>query len=55
LKVISEWESERGGEGGCSSTKAENEMESRFLLDVVIGKSSSIFELFTSEDETLGF
>merc|ERR1719384_950277 len=28
-------------------------MESRFLLDIVIGKSSTIFQLLTSENQTL--
>ncbi len=28
-------------------------MQGRFLLDVVIAKSASIFELFAGEDETL--
>jgi hypothetical protein len=28
-------------------------MESGFLLNVVVGKSAAIFELFSSKDETL--
>ena len=36
-----------------SSSKSEDEMESGLFLDVVIGKSSSIFELLTSEDKSL--
>ena len=28
-------------------------MESRFFLDVVVGKSSSVLKLLSSEDETL--
>ena len=28
-------------------------MQGRFLLDIVIAKGASIFELFASEDETL--
>jgi len=28
-------------------------MKSRFLLDIVVWKSTAIFQLFTSEDETL--
>ena len=28
-------------------------MKSRFLLDVVVGKSSTIFELFSSKDQSL--
>jgi len=36
-----------------TTSKSENKVESRFFLDVVIGKSASIFELFSSEDESL--
>ena len=36
-----------------SASKSEDEMESGLFLDVVIGKSSSVFELLTSEDESL--
>ena len=36
-----------------SASKSKDEMESGLLLDVVIRKSSSIFELLTSEDESL--
>merc|ERR1712007_269238 len=36
-----------------TTSKSENEMESRFLLDVVIRESSTVFELLTSEDESL--
>src|ERR1700733_7901265 len=35
-----------------ATTKTENEMESRLLLDVVIRKSSTVLELFASEDKT---
>ena len=28
-------------------------MKSRFLLDVVVGESTAVFELFSSEDESL--
>jgi len=28
-------------------------VKSRFLLDVIVGKSSSIFELFASKDQSL--
>ena len=36
-----------------ASSESEDQMESRFLLDVVVSKGSAIFELFTSEDESL--
>jgi len=36
-----------------SSSKAENQMESRFLLDVVVRKGSAVFELLSGEDEAL--
>ena len=36
-----------------SSSESQNEMESGFLLDVVIGESSVVFELLSSENESL--
>jgi hypothetical protein len=36
-----------------SSSQSENQVKSRFLLDVVIRKSSAVFELLSSEDESL--
>merc|ERR1719466_742671 len=36
-----------------SSSETENKMKSALLLDVVIRKSSSILQLFTSKDESL--
>merc|ERR1719166_839805 len=36
-----------------TTSKSEDEMEGRFLLDVVVGESSSILELLSSEDESL--
>ena len=36
-----------------TTSKSEDEMESGLLLDVVIGESSSILELLTSEDKSL--
>merc|ERR1712102_195640 len=36
-----------------TSTKTENQVKSRLLLDVVVGKGSSVLELFASEDEPL--
>ena len=36
-----------------TTSKSEDEMESGLFLDVVIGEGSSIFELLSSEDESL--
>merc|ERR1712180_77495 len=36
-----------------SSSEPKNEMESGLLLDVIIGQSSSVFELFSCEDQPL--
>ncbi len=36
-----------------ASTKPENQVKGRFLLDVVIGECAAVFELFASKDETL--
>ena len=36
-----------------TSTKTENKVESRLLLDVVIRKGTAILELLTSKDKTL--
>jgi len=36
-----------------TTSESEDEMKSGLLLDVVIGESSSIFELLSSEDESL--
>ena len=36
-----------------SSSKSQDQVESGFLLDVVIGKSSSILKLLSSEDKSL--
>jgi len=36
-----------------TTTETEDQMESGLLLDVVVGESATVFELFTSEDETL--
>ena len=36
-----------------ATSESEDEMESRLLLDVVIRKSSAVFELLSSEDESL--
>jgi hypothetical protein len=35
------------------TTESEDKMESRFLLDVVVGESTAIFELFAGEDQAL--
>jgi len=36
-----------------TSSKSQDEMESRLLLDVVIGESSTILELLSGEDKSL--
>jgi hypothetical protein len=36
-----------------ASSKTENEVESRFFLNIVVRKSATIFELFAGEDQTL--
>jgi len=36
-----------------SSSKSEDQVEGRFLLDVVILKGATVFELLSSEDESL--
>merc|ERR1712198_377059 len=47
-----------GGEGLllallATSSQAEDKVEGRLLLDVVVGKSATILELLASEDQTL--
>ena len=40
--------------GSCSSTsESEDQVESGFLLDVVVRKSSAVFKLLAGEDESL--
>jgi hypothetical protein len=36
-----------------TTTETENQVKSGFLLDVVVGQSTTIFELLASEDKTL--
>ena len=36
-----------------ATTKSEDQVKGRLFLDIIIGKSSAIFQLFTSENETL--
>merc|ERR1712112_742027 len=36
-----------------STPKSQDQVKGRLLLDVIIGKSSSILELFSSEDQSL--
>ena len=50
----------KGSQGGldldgssATSSKSEDEMEGRFLLDVVVGKGPAIFQLFSSENKSL--
>merc|ERR1711930_12521 len=36
-----------------TSSQSENEMESAFLLDVVVGEGSTVLQLLSSEDQPL--
>src|SRR6218665_1698190 len=36
-----------------AATKTKDQMECRFLLDIVVGKSAAVFQLFTSENQSL--
>jgi hypothetical protein len=36
-----------------ATTEAENQVESRLLLDVVVTQSAAVFELLAGEDEAL--
>jgi len=36
-----------------ATAKSEDQVKGRLFLDIVIGKSSAIFQLFTGENETL--
>ena len=36
-----------------ASTETENEVQGRFLLDVVVRKGTSVLELLSGEDQTL--
>ena len=36
-----------------TSSESQNEMKSRFLLDVIVRKGSSVFELLSCEDKSL--
>jgi hypothetical protein len=36
-----------------ATSESQDQMESRLLLDVVVGEGSAIFELLSSEDESL--
>ena len=54
--VLSGESSERGlnGDGTSATTsKSQDQVESGFLLNVVVRESSAILELFSSEDESL--
>lgn len=44
---------ERGLNDGGTTTKAEDQMEGRLLLDVVIAEGAAVVELLTGEDKTL--
>merc|ERR1719229_1589800 len=48
------WNTSRHGEPvTAASTKSENKMKSRLLLNVIIRESSAIFELLSGKDKTL--
>ncbi len=49
--VLSGEDLERGLDG--ATTQAENQVEGRLLLDVVVRKGSAVFELLSSEDQSL--
>ena len=36
-----------------TTTKAEHQVQGRFLLNVIVGQSTTIFQLLTSEDQSL--
>ena len=36
-----------------STTQTKHQVESRFLLDIVVGKSTTVLKLLASEDQTL--
>lgn len=36
-----------------AASKAQDEMESGFFLDIVVGKGAAVFELFAGEDQAL--
>merc|ERR1712159_303567 len=36
-----------------TTSKSKGQMEGRFLLDVIVGKGSTVFELLSSEDQSL--
>ena len=36
-----------------TTTKAENQVKSRLLLDIVIGKSATVLKLLAGEDQSL--
>ena len=39
--------------GSAATSESQDEMESGFLLNVVVGEGSAVFELLSSEDESL--
>merc|ERR1712241_661799 len=45
--------SQRLDEDLHTSTKTKHQVESALLLDVIVGESAAILELFSGEDETL--
>ena len=57
LGLVLSGESGKGGlnldRSHTATSKSEDEMEGGLLLDVVVGEGSSVFELLSSEDESL--
>ena len=43
----------RSGELSEATAETEHQVQSRLLLDVVVGQGAAVFELLSSEDETL--
>ena len=54
--VLSGKSSERrlnGNSSSATTSESEDQVEGGLLLDVVVGEGSSVFELFSSEDQSL--
>merc|ERR1719450_1841534 len=50
---VCQFKHQRVNSFSVSTSESENQVKGRFLLDVVIRKSSAVLELLTSEDESL--
>jgi hypothetical protein len=51
--VTAVWQLTSLNEDLHTSTKAEDEMQGRFLLDVVVGQGATILKLLAGEDQAL--